>query len=355
MVVGDVHLVRLHLRKHGPHSGYDRVADFLPGIRVLQPPQLPIADPVLHPRCARVLRSAWPRSWYSVDAFLAEAAGFTRSLVTPGGLYHYLYGERQIWLATLPVGLPRAKVVATFHQAGGWLGRAVPRPDRLHRLDAVILVSRYQMPSYTPYVDVDRIHVVPHGVDTAFFRPPEGGEPAGGRGRPGAVCLTVAEWLRDFDTLERVIRLLRRSHTAGLAFVVVSRSPQAQRLRRHPGVTVLSDISELDLLRRYQRSDLLLLPLHDSTANNVLLESLSCGTPVVTTRVGGVPEYLDESCGVATAPADADAMAEAVAALLEDRQRLRLMSLAARQHALRFDWAQVADATRSVYQQVLRG
>jgi glycosyltransferase involved in cell wall biosynthesis len=352
MTVDDVRLVRLHLPKHGPHSGYDRLADFLPGARVLRPPELPIADPVRHPGCARILRAAWPGSWYSLDAFVAEAAGLTRSLVAPGGLYHYLYGERQVWLATLPAGRPRGKVVATFHQTGDWLERAVRRPDRLRRLDAVVVVSRSQVPDYSRYVDQSRIHVVPHGVDTAFFRPPEGLEPAGGADRT-AVCLTVAEWLRDFDTLERVIALLRGG-TTRISFVIVSRSPQAQLLRRHAGVTVLSDISEADLVRRYQRADLLLLPLHDSTANNVLLESLSCGTPVVATGVGGVPEYLDESCGVITPPGDADAMAAAVVALLEDRERLRLLSRAARRHALRFGWDQVAEATRRVYEHILR-
>jgi len=62
-------------------------------------------------------------------------------------------------------------------------------------------------------------------------------------------------------------------------------------------VEVLEHVDEQGLLFLYHQTDLLLMPIHDCTANNDFLESMACGVPVMTNRVGGVDEYLDpEHC-----------------------------------------------------------
>jgi starch synthase len=58
----------------------------------------------------------------------------------------------------------------------------------------------------------------------------------------------------------------------------------------------------------------------------VLTEALYVGTPVVATRVGGIPEIVDDGVdGVLVPPADSDALARAINDLLNDPDRLRMM------------------------------
>ena len=90
-----------------------------------------------------------------------------------------------------------------------------------------------------------------------------------------------------------------------------------------PGVRVHrlapSDARLLDL---QQQADLFCLPTYGDTNPWVLLEAMACGTPVLSTRVGGIPDLLDDGrAGVIVPYGDPRALGEAIWALLGDPQR----------------------------------
>jgi glycosyltransferase involved in cell wall biosynthesis len=77
----------------------------------------------------------------------------------------------------------------------------------------------------------------------------------------------------------------------------------------------------------YSAADLYLLPTLMDNAPNTALEALACGLPVVTFRVGGVPEIVrDGSTGVLVEQGDAEALANAIKGLLGDQDRRRQMA-----------------------------
>ena len=55
---------------------------------------------------------------------------------------------------------------------------------------------------------------------------------------------------------------------------------------------------------------------------NVILEAMACGTPIIASRVGGIPEMLDNgSCGVLIEPRSVDAIVTAVESFVKDEQK----------------------------------
>ncbi|HEX3000417.1 MAG TPA: glycosyltransferase family 4 protein, partial [Armatimonadota bacterium] len=89
----------------------------------------------------------------------------------------------------------------------------------------------------------------------------------------------------------------------------------------------------------YQAADVYLHAAKGDTFPTTVIEALACGTPVVATAVGGIPEQIvDGETGFLTPPGDAKAMAQAVDKLLDDRNlRYRLSSAAVTDAKKRFD------------------
>ena len=63
-------------------------------------------------------------------------------------------------------------------------------------------------------------------------------------------------------------------------------------------------------------ADALCLPSHQEGCPNVVLEALACGRPVVASRVGAVPELIDERCGAIVSPQEPGQLAGALRAVL---------------------------------------
>lgn len=115
-------------------------------------------------------------------------------------------------------------------------------------------------------------------------------------------------------------------------------------------VTMLPRLSDEQVREECCQADLLGMPRLDSAANNVFLESMACGTPVMITRVGGVPEYVPgDFNAVMPAGADADAWVGKLTQFAENRERLDTWRPVARHWAERLDWKIVAEAYRALY------
>jgi glycosyltransferase involved in cell wall biosynthesis len=96
-----------------------------------------------------------------------------------------------------------------------------------------------------------------------------------------------------------------------------------------------------DLMRQ---SRILCLPSHKEGTPNCITEALSCGLPVVATRIGGIPDILGhQKEGLLVDKGDVDGLAEALSTMLSDEEQCVRQGLAAQAFA-----AERLDARKSV-------
>jgi glycosyltransferase involved in cell wall biosynthesis len=94
---------------------------------------------------------------------------------------------------------------------------------------------------------------------------------------------------------------------------------QVARLGVADRVTFAGMLSQTELAAQMARARVLVLPSASEGLGRVLVEALLCGTPVIGTRVGGIPDVVrDNENGLLIPPNDADALADALARLYAD-------------------------------------
>lgn len=346
-LLDNVRYVPKRVAHHAQHSGYDALFIAL-GMRQ--------ARSSTFVRLARWIPKAiaW-RLWLlrpqpSQQAGLeAELSALPWVATGRGRLCHFIYGEDTFLFSPLwKRGSNRC--VATLHYPPAVLPQRI-NPGSLRALDAIIIVGENQRESLSGLVAQDRIHFCPHHVDTDFFCPagPDSFEP----GNLRLVC--VGHLFRDYDTLLSVLRLLRTLYKHQVSLDIVGPQEHSKHaLTTEPGVTVHQGIDDEALRALYRNAAVGVLPLTDSTANNALLEMMACGLAIVTTDVGGVRDYVQNS-GVASLPlGDSEGFARAVDALLNDPKTRAIHAASNRAHAVReFSFVACAKKLAAIYVDVL--
>jgi glycosyltransferase involved in cell wall biosynthesis len=243
--------------------------------------------------------------------------------------------------------LMRAGLVATFHLPAAEVADRFERVQRdaLRNLDGAIVLATDQLNTYADWLGSEKVVFIPHGIDTEVFAP---GVPDL---RRRARFVFVGAMLRDFVTAHLVID---RCRCAGVdaEFQILVPPSATSYFTGCTNANIMNRISEPDLVALYRSSDALFLPLLGSTANNAIIEALACGVPVITSRVGGVPDYVDDSCGWLLAAGDADAAFEQIRMIAAEREAAWEKRERARQKAENFAWPVVARTLTAAYERL---
>lgn len=171
------------------------------------------------------------------------------------------------------------------------------------------------------------IHVIPNGVDARKFRsvPQEEARARTGTG-PGRLVLSVGHLTQNkgFDRLLGAFRaLLNLGGYEDVKVAIVGEGVYRKELERLVGfyglgdrVRLVGEVPHQELCSWYASADLSCLFSRREGWPNVVLESMACGTPVLATPVGGVPEIVGNGLAGALADGDAEALGKAMAAAL---------------------------------------
>ena len=205
-------------------------------------------------------------------------------------------------------------------------------------------------------VSHDRITVLRNGVDLNRFRPADGVAARRKGPASGTTLLSVGN-LIEAKGHGIAIEALRWLPEARL--VVVGEGGLEHALRRQARelgvaerVRLVGPVEGAELRDHYASADALVLASRSEGMANVLLESLACGTPVITTAVGGSPEVVSRpEAGVLMERRDAAALADAYRRLFArypDRA-------ATRRFAETFGWEATTRGQLEIFRRVAGG
>jgi len=163
-------------------------------------------------------------------------------------------------------------------------------------------------------VAAEQVHVLPPGVDTDLWRPLEDPEPEE-RTRSDITRLLFVGYAFERKGGDLLLRWARETQLKNWELHLVTMEPQ----RVPPGVIVHNGMSVNSdaLVKLTQRCDIFVLPTRADCFSLASLEAMSVGLPVLTTRVGGIPDIVtDGVTGYLMEPGDYDDMKERLEVLI---------------------------------------
>jgi glycosyltransferase involved in cell wall biosynthesis len=204
-------------------------------------------------------------------------------------------------------------------------------------------------------VDARRIRMLGNGLDTSVFRP----DPALPRRNSEILCVgRASDPNKGIAILVRALARLPRS----VRLTLVDRDyadHEGRRLARELGcadrLNVTGPVPTSELREHYCRATLVVVPSLFEGFGLPAAEAMACGTPVVATRAGALPEVVETGRGgILVPPGDAEALAKGIATLLEQpAARAELSREAPARIEAAYSWQTVAARTAEVYDEVV--
>jgi alpha-maltose-1-phosphate synthase len=307
----------------------------------------------------------------SADLSMAEAVAGA-DLVHSHTWYANLGGH----LAGLLHGIPHVVTVHSLEPLRPWkaeqLGGGYALSSWCERVAvqdaaAVVAVSdamRGDLMAAYPGIPAERTVVIRNGIDTSEYVADPGTDVLGPYGidpaRPYAIFVGRITRQKGLPVL------LRAAASLDSAAQLVVCAGQADTPELQAEVTELVSglqgiiwipkmLPKREVIQLLSHATVFACPSLYEPLGIVNLEAMACGTAVVGSRTGGIPEVVDDGVtGLLVPPGDEAALAAALNALLADPGRARAMGQAGRARAVEeFSWTTVATRTASLYASVL--
>lgn len=213
---------------------------------------------------------------------------------------------------------------------------------------------------------VDRVRVIPAGVDTELFRPLDKVIAREDLGiKESHVILSVGriEALKGLDILITALADLEDNNDVRLLIVggeprrdsyVHSLMSLVRELGLMNKVTFIGAIPQNELPKYYSAADVFVLSSYYETFGLVALEAMACGLPVVASRLGGPNSFVESGKNGYLVPWQCpEPYAQRIGILLAIPTLRVSMGAAARVKAESMTWSQVARSTVGVYHSIL--
>jgi glycosyltransferase involved in cell wall biosynthesis len=235
------------------------------------------------------------------------------------------------------------------------------------RLDRVITVSQSSAKDTRRFfkVPANRLRVVYNGIDTEIYSINE----EASQNRDGLIIVAnTDDRKKGVLYLLQALQMLRED---GIKLTIVDDAERhssyiedvgplpsyglklVKNLNLDGMVHFTGRLTHKELAQHYSVAQMAVVPSLYEGFGIPAAEAMACGTPVIATTGGALPEVVGDA-GILVPPRSADTLAAAIKQLLNDKEAQRQMSEAGRKRVReKFNWEQAARRTLEVYQEVL--
>ncbi|SCL75219.1 GDP-mannose-dependent alpha-(1-6)-phosphatidylinositol monomannoside mannosyltransferase [Methanoculleus chikugoensis] len=253
--------------------------------------------------------------------------------------------------------------IAAKNRVLGWVTRIVTRNS-----GKILTNSTY---TRELFVSIDpsaesKIEVIPMGVDVELFQNPLNGNPKEKSGDPYILYIgRLIDW-KGLEYLIDAFAIVSR-RIPGAKLIIGGEGPEEEQLKQQVKDLGLNDsvrfvglIKSSDLSRYYHEAAVFVLPSIQAEGQTeglgvVLLEAMACGTPVVGSNVGGIPDIIqDEWNGYLVQERSPSELAERIIALLENQTvREQFKENGLQTIYEHFSWRQISTKFTQTYVQLV--
>jgi glycosyltransferase involved in cell wall biosynthesis len=241
-----------------------------------------------------------------------------------------------------------------------WYGFSTMQGRVARRLDRIITVSESAKRDIEREMGVEpsRISVVPIGVDQSVYAPATGTRRVAGRIMTTASADVALKGLGHL--LEAVAKL--RTERPETHLVVVGKlragsmaDQTIATLGLERAVEFVSELTDAEIARRYAEASVAVVPSLYEGFSLPAIEAMSCGTPLVATTGGALPEVVGEHGvhAILVPPGDASALAAGIARVFDDPASAAMAERGRARVASRFSWRLTAERTVDEYRRLL--
>jgi alpha-maltose-1-phosphate synthase len=294
---------------------------------------------------------------------------------------HTWYANLAGHLAAILYGIPHVVTVHSLEPLRPWkaeqLGGGYALSSWCERISveaaaAIIAVSngmRADLLATYPAVSLDRVHVIRNGIDTDQYSPDEQTDVLAKHSidpdRPTVAYVGritrqkgLPVLLRAAEALDPQVQLVLCAGQADTNELEAEVTGLVAHLRdTRTGVIWLNGmLPKHEVIQILSHATVFACPSMYEPLGIVNLEAMACGTAVVASNVGGIPEVVaDAQTGLLVPPGDPALLAAAISSLVTDPARAAAMGQLGRQRvAAEFSWASIAAQTAALYTELTR-
>jgi glycosyltransferase involved in cell wall biosynthesis len=271
---------------------------------------------------------------------------------TVATVHHPVAIDRDLELATTR-SLRRRLTLRRWYAFTGMQARVV------RRLDAVTTVSENSRRDIATHMGVpaDGVEVIPVGIDPDEFTPPPPGQ---ARDPESILVITSADVaLKGLVHLLEALAKLRTERPVRLTVVGSARpgGPAAaalDRLALRDAVRFTGPVPEAELVNLLQRAAVVAIPSLYEGFSLPAIEAMACGTPLVTTDAGALPEVVGTRAGLRVRAGDVGELTAALKLVLDSPALAEQLGRAGRRRVLdAYTWRATAQRTADWYADTL--
>ncbi len=229
----------------------------------------------------------------------------------------------------------------------------IPRAARV--ADLIITDSRYVSDDLSLRFGIgnDRLRVVPLAIAPMFFEDSPGTPPVGINPEvPFALAFGSADGRKNHRSAIDAFDSLAPEFP-GLKLVLICSHPDVRETLWPNGTVIpVGPVSSSELLWLYRNATLLVFPSFDEGFGLPPLEAMACGTPVVASTAGSIPEVVGDH-GVFVDPSDVMSIADGMRLLLSDHDLQHRLASGGKEHASNYSLARMGADLIAVYEEAV--